>query len=121
MTTSKEKCTLQQEKYHAMFADIPTMTSEDWISRRSNVQPGKEEEDKNNNDIKYVLVDVRSKEERNVSIIPESITLKEFENKMQKSSINSNTSTENNVNNIHVVRSKKLEDISIHTFIYLFF
>ncbi len=110
---------LQQQKYHAMFPDIPTMTSEDWISKQNNVQHGKEHKVKNN-DIIYILVDVRSKEERNVSIIPQSISLKEFENEMQKSNIKSNPSTNNNVNNIHVVRRIQLEDI-LYIQVYFFF
>ena len=101
MSSSKEQCTLQQRKYHAMFPDIPTMTSEDWITRTSQDKP----------DVSYILVDVRSTEERNVSMIPQSVTLKQLEKELgqaiQKSSNSSIVASESStIKNTHVVRFK---------------
>jgi hypothetical protein len=101
MTTSKEQCTFQQMKYHAMFPDIPTMTSEDWITRTNQDKP----------DVSYILVDVRSKEERTVSIIPQSVTLKQFERELEQaiqkgSSSSIAASQSSTIINANVVRLK---------------
>lgn len=99
MTNSKEQCTIQQMKYHAMFPDIPTMTSEEWIT----IMTGDSK-----SDYPYILVDVRSKEERNVSIIPQAVTLKQFEKEMEQSirssSISAGKSTRTVQQNARVVR-----------------
>ena len=99
MTTAKERCMLQQEKYHSIFSDIPTMTSNSWITKTAN--RGGEEE----NNEEYILIDVRSKEERDVSVIPGSISLQQFEDDIigkTKSNTNNNITVLANPN-LHVV------------------
>ena len=99
MTTAKERCMLQQEKYHAIFSDIPTMTSNFWITKTAH--RGRKEEKSE----EYILVDVRSKEERDVSVIPGSISLQQFEDDIigkDKSNTNNNVTVLANPN-LHVV------------------
>jgi hypothetical protein len=84
-----------------MFPDIPTMTSEDWITRTNQDKP----------DVSYILVDVRSKEERTVSIIPQSVTLKQFERELEQaiqkgSSSSIAASQSSTIINANVVRLK---------------
>ena len=64
------------KSYHAKFPDIPTLTSAEYLQTISSPASS-------NN---YILVDVRSKTEHNVSMIPNSISLQEFETQMKNTS-----------------------------------
>lgn len=66
--TNKERCEKMYKSYHAKFPDVETLTSEDYLLSLSDYP---------------ILVDVRSKAEQIVSMIPGAITLAEFESRMK--------------------------------------
>ena len=63
-----EKSQEMSHFYHSKFDDIPTLTSEYYLLHKDS----------------YLLVDVRSQAEQNVSMIPNAITLEQFESRMKK-------------------------------------
>ena len=79
-----EKWRRQYEFYHGLFPEIPTVLSEDLISK---YDIGLSSDDPIGNTCRklspVVLVDVRTMEERNVSKIPTSICLAEFEKSLE--------------------------------------
>ena len=60
---SEAKSNEMSKFYHSKFDDIPSLSSEAYLQNTKN----------------YLLVDVRSPDEQNVSMIPDAISLREFE------------------------------------------
>jgi len=69
-----QECRSKSNFYHSKFPDIPSLSSNDLIRQQS------QRIDENS---KILLVDVRTQAERNISIIPNSISLSEFHNIMK--------------------------------------
>ena len=71
----EQTCQEMAQTYHSKFSDIATLTSPELLKTRSSQQSHDGYESSNS---RMILVDVRTKEEREVSMIPNSITLDEF-------------------------------------------
>ena len=78
-TELQEKSRKKSEYYHNLFPDIPTVSSDYLISLK---QQGKFDPYDLTEESKVVLVDVRSKAERSVSVIPGSVSLNTFEHEL---------------------------------------
>lgn len=71
MTPAEEECRRQVQSYQSRFPSVPTMTSRELLELGRSTD---------NDDLnKLVVVDVRSKPERQVSMIPGSIALEDLE------------------------------------------
>jgi rhodanese-related sulfurtransferase len=80
-TPSEEECRRQYEFYHRLFPDVPTMTSLELQERRRREVDEEDDNDddaSNNNNNLIVLVDVRTRPERQVSMIPGAIALQDY-------------------------------------------
>ena len=85
--SGKHKWEKQYQFYHNLFKDIPTLSSSELISK---YDIGLEPENRSQTErslIPVVLIDVRSKPEREVSMIPSAISLKEYEKGVANGSI----------------------------------
>ena len=71
----EQKCQEMAKGYHSKFSDITTLTSSELLQARSSHENHNGDEHSSS---PMILVDVRTKEEREVSIIPDSMTLEEF-------------------------------------------
>lgn len=71
LKTNKERCTEMSAGYHSNFP-IETLTSAEYLR---NIENGA---------VEYTLIDVRSPAEQNVSMIPNAITLKDFESEFKR-------------------------------------
>ena len=71
-SSNLEKCQEMSKFYHSKFADIPSLSSQTYL------------ENKHLENDDYLLVDVRSTAEQKVSMIPNAITLCEFEKRMKQ-------------------------------------
>lgn len=65
----QEKCLEMSKFYHAKFQDIPSLSSQTYLEQKDTS--------------KYVLVDVRSSSEQQVSMIPNAIKLHDLESKIK--------------------------------------
>jgi len=70
-SSNEQKCEEMYKVYHAKFPDVQTLTSKELLSTPSKYWSPH-----------YLIVDVRSRPEQKVSMIPGSITLDEFEARM---------------------------------------
>jgi rhodanese-related sulfurtransferase len=77
--SNEEKCQKVWKSYHSNFPDVASLTSAEYLT---NIQSSEK---------KYVLVDVRTKAEQNVSMIPNAVSLRAFESTMKSSSSNNAT------------------------------
>lgn len=92
-----EDCQKQVHHYQGMFPRIPTMTSVELVQR---LQQQQQHQSTTNSVRPVVLVDVRTQEEQEVSMIPGSLTLEEFHQRMMaQSDTTIDTATTNNSNN----------------------
>lgn len=74
------------QAYHKRFPDVTTLTSTEYLSSKYTLRPSSTS--------KYILVDVRSKAEQDVSMIPTAVTLSAFEKKMKISPQSNTTITD---------------------------
>lgn len=70
---NQKRCEDMYKMYHAKFPDVETLTSKEYLTTSISASA----------DRRVLLVDVRSEPERNVSMIPGSLTLAEFESRMK--------------------------------------
>ena len=96
MAVEKEKWVKQYEFYHKFYSDIPQLTSLQLISSydigfNAEANDQGERKDALRELSPVVLIDVRSKPERDVSIIPTAITLNDYENGIKSGAISLET------------------------------
>ena len=90
INNKREKCEKMYQGFHKKFPSVETLTSTEYLQHLQQLQlqlrleinlstRNSNEDDTMNNIPQYTLVDVRSKPEQQVSMIPNAITLDQFE------------------------------------------